>query len=66
MTTNLLDVYLTEMNKNELNKLVKGNDLKKIIDVMAKSTDEEKEIILNSVDKEIKKKLNKMVKGGLI
>ena len=66
MNNMLLDLYLTEMNKNDLLKLVKGADLKNIIDVMSKSSDEDKSLILKSVDKNIKKQLDKMIKGGLI
>ena len=63
---NLLDVYITEMNKNDLNKLVKGNNLDKIIDVMTKATEEDKAMILKSVDKETREKLDRMIKGGLL
>ena len=66
MDTKLLDIYLTEIKQNDLMKLVKDANLKNIIDVISNSTEEEKALILKSVDKDIKKELNKLIKGGLI
>lgn len=62
----LIDLYLSEMKKSDLMKLVKSADLKNIIEVMSKSSDEDKALILKSVDSSIKQELDKMIKGGLL
>jgi len=62
----MIDLYLTEMNRSDIMKIVKTKDVSDIVELLSNASDKEKEMIMNLVDDKTKKKLDKFVEGGLI
>jgi hypothetical protein len=62
----MIDIYLIEMNNANLKKISKGDNISKIIDAYTDANDDQKDMIMSLVDKNIKKQLSKMIDGGLL
>jgi Mg/Co/Ni transporter MgtE len=61
-----LSLYINEMVGNDIRKAVKSKDISKIVDIMIDMDDDEKQEILQMVDKKTRQELEKMIEGGLI